>query len=333
MAIHVGLVYLLVASILPRNTAPTAPTIDVTLIDRARRPIWKVSRLEPRPRLAKLQITRWRKHFDFRMREPAALTTRPDQAINGSPAPHGATVEAGGRVALTFTNYVVPVYPAASAHRHQNGLVTVEFSVVPPGTVAEVRVVRSTGSKQMNRAATDAVRRWRFAPFKPMAEAQVWSVVTISFMPPGHLPGIPPFAIMPYSAVARLIDADIKSAQRRQVPRAASGIRRVLGEVTSTFPHDHGSAGDSLEAELGPLGPVQDIRFVGFVPHGMEDADRDSAAPPPRRATDGDQWEVYDVEQQFGRSVWLVQSASSGAIRRIELTIRCKGSACAQPLS
>lgn len=333
MAIHAGLVYLLMALGLPLITAPTAPSIDVTLIHRTKRPVWRIPRLEPRPKLAKLQILQWRKRFDFRMREPAELITRPNQPISGSPAPHGATVEPGGHVALTFARYVVPIYPASAARRHQHGLVTVLFSVVPAGTVAQVRIMRSTGAKQMDRAAVDAVRRWRFAPFKPVAAAQVWSVVTISFMPPGDLPGIPPFAIMPYTAVANLIDTQIEREEPRYAPRAAAGIRRVLGEVTAAFRHGRRSTGDSLEAELGPLGPVQDVRFMGFLPHGMEDADSDSDQRPHQPAIDRDQWEVYEVEQQFGLAVWLVKSAPSGAIRRIELTIRCKGPACTPPSS
>ena len=57
-----------------------------------------------------------------------------------------------------------PRYPAASLRRHESGTVLLRVVVGPDGVPAEVNLVEGSGHRRLDRAATDAVRRWRFRP-------------------------------------------------------------------------------------------------------------------------------------------------------------------------
>ena len=74
---------------------------------------------------------------------------------------------------------VPPQYPPAAYRRNQGGSVTVSFLVEPSGHTSHIRVMYSNPRYIFNRAATAAVRRWRF---KHVATTGV--VQTIRFTPP-----------------------------------------------------------------------------------------------------------------------------------------------------
>jgi protein TonB len=56
-----------------------------------------------------------------------------------------------------------PLYPPAAERRELEGRVTVEFTVMPDGTVADVGIVHST-HPIFDRAALDAAARFRYQP-------------------------------------------------------------------------------------------------------------------------------------------------------------------------
>jgi protein TonB len=57
-----------------------------------------------------------------------------------------------------------PVYPQEAAQSGEHGTVVVVVHVSPAGTAASVDLLRSSGYALLDRAATDAVLRWRFLP-------------------------------------------------------------------------------------------------------------------------------------------------------------------------
>jgi protein TonB len=59
---------------------------------------------------------------------------------------------------------VEPEYPAAAARTQEEGTVLVRVDVDANGVPTNVEVARRSGSRDMDRAAVDAVRQWRFNP-------------------------------------------------------------------------------------------------------------------------------------------------------------------------
>jgi periplasmic protein TonB len=85
---------------------------------------------------------------------------------------------------LKRTRYVPPDYPKDALKRGVGGEVRVRFSVDADGKVKSAEVVSSNPVEVFNRAALDAVRRWRFKPpagGSPNTEATV--VTSIVFRP------------------------------------------------------------------------------------------------------------------------------------------------------
>ena len=74
---------------------------------------------------------------------------------------------------------VEPVYSALAAVARIGGVVVVEAIVDEDGTVESVNVVRSTSSL-LDKAATDALKQWRYAPLV-IAELPTRFVVTVTF--------------------------------------------------------------------------------------------------------------------------------------------------------
>lgn len=82
---------------------------------------------------------------------PVAPAPRPAPAVATRPEPIPGQTPA-------------PRYPAAALRRGESGTVMVRAEIRPDGTPDVVTVARSSGSRQLDRAALDAVRRWRFRP-------------------------------------------------------------------------------------------------------------------------------------------------------------------------
>ena len=61
------------------------------------------------------------------------------------------------------TNQAKPVYPIAAKNMRMTGIVKVEVLVNESGEVSEVQT--TTGPPMLQRAAVDAVKKWRFKPF------------------------------------------------------------------------------------------------------------------------------------------------------------------------
>ena len=80
---------------------------------------------------------------------PAPLPSRPLRAGNGAPIP----------VRLVD---VQPTYPPLARMVRIQGVVVLDATIDETGRVVDVRVVRSVAA--LDRAAIEAVRRWRYAP-------------------------------------------------------------------------------------------------------------------------------------------------------------------------
>ena len=57
-----------------------------------------------------------------------------------------------------------PAYPIEAARQHAEGTVTLLIHVSAQGRPQDVAIVSSSGAESLDRAARNAVRRWRFTP-------------------------------------------------------------------------------------------------------------------------------------------------------------------------
>ncbi|CAN5434676.1 hypothetical protein BH10PSE17_BH10PSE17_32380 [soil metagenome] len=75
-----------------------------------------------------------------------------------------------------------PAYPEASSRRGESGKVMLNVHVTTDGRTDDVRVASTSGYERLDRAAIEAVKRWRFVPAKqgdrPLA---AWVQVPIDF--------------------------------------------------------------------------------------------------------------------------------------------------------
>jgi len=75
-----------------------------------------------------------------------------------------------------------PAYPLLARRRGYQGTVLLEVLVARDGTVASVRLVRSSGAEILDKAAKKGVRKWTFHPGKKGDEVvEMWVKVPIRF--------------------------------------------------------------------------------------------------------------------------------------------------------
>lgn len=85
---------------------------------------------------------------------PTDATTSPTQRTASDVAP-------GTPMPLSR---IQPDYPAEAMRRNESGTVVVRITVDSDGRPDDVEVLRSSRSRSLDRAATQAARRWRFRP-------------------------------------------------------------------------------------------------------------------------------------------------------------------------
>jgi protein TonB len=92
---------------------------------------------------------------------------RPGGAEAAAPLATGAGIASGAVVParpLSGASNPAPDYPTASRLRGEQGRVSLLVQVDTNGRVMGVSVFASSGFPALDRAAEEAVRRWRFAP-------------------------------------------------------------------------------------------------------------------------------------------------------------------------
>ncbi|WP_165481567.1 energy transducer TonB [Xanthomonas oryzae] len=98
---------------------------------------------------------------------PPAPTPLPEDAAPGAPgsaAPSKAPVAGGDRPVPIEGQMPPPRYPSAALRRGDAGDVVVRVDVDATGNPGGVTLVQRSGSRDLDRAAMEAVRHWRFHP-------------------------------------------------------------------------------------------------------------------------------------------------------------------------
>jgi protein TonB len=111
---------------------------------------------------------------------PAPAPTAPAQAP-GTAAARGAPT---GDTPPVVVSSPPPVYPRAALRRRESGDVLLRVHVGADGVPQAVDLVSGSGSRYLDRAASDAVRTWRFRPAMRAGQPVSGQVqVPISFNP------------------------------------------------------------------------------------------------------------------------------------------------------
>lgn len=98
-------------------------------------------------------------------------------------APAAATTLEGGDLASKVLFAKPPTYPTESRRAREQGTVKLLVLVGADGKVADISVAGSSGSQRLDRAALQAVRRWRWSPTMRDGSAMpVRGYVTIPFV-------------------------------------------------------------------------------------------------------------------------------------------------------
>jgi protein TonB len=78
---------------------------------------------------------------------------------------------------------VDPIYPVTAMHMHIEGAVQLAATISKSGDISDVKVL--SGDQQLTRAATDAVKRWKYKPYLLNGEpVEIQTQITINFRLP-----------------------------------------------------------------------------------------------------------------------------------------------------
>jgi protein TonB len=119
---------------------------------------------------------------------PAQLAALPEAESVDSAAPPGAGVSEPPRYEAGGEANPWPRYPAAARRRGIEGEVLVRVAVGLDGRAERVEVLRSSGSALLDKAAVEALERWRFEPAQAAGQpvaATVEIPVTFRLTDPG----------------------------------------------------------------------------------------------------------------------------------------------------
>jgi len=106
----------------------------------------------------------------------------PPPAASAAPAPITAA-----RFDAAYLNNPAPAYPMLSRRLREEGQVMLRVRVSPDGQPNRIELRTSSGSDRLDRAAEEAVSRWRFVPARQGDTAvEAWVLVPIVFKLKGN---------------------------------------------------------------------------------------------------------------------------------------------------
>ncbi|WP_298034404.1 energy transducer TonB [uncultured Desulfovibrio sp.] len=148
----------------PSEPAAAAPEPEPEpIVDSEPEPVIKAAQPAPKPQPKPTPKPRHVAQALPPAAAPAAGGSAPP-TVNATPSPvvqKGA--ESGNAVVL---QRVKPSYPALSLRKGEEGRVVLSVLVKADGTAGNVNIKRTSGFPRLDTAAENAVRRWRFEPYR-----------------------------------------------------------------------------------------------------------------------------------------------------------------------
>lgn len=96
--------------------------------------------------------------------ETAPAPPAPTTAVPAGDASQGGGIVSSDRPTPIAAQSPAPAYPPAALRRGESGTVVLRVDVDTAGQPSAVTLIQRSGSRDLDRAATVAVRRWRFTP-------------------------------------------------------------------------------------------------------------------------------------------------------------------------
>jgi len=103
--------------------------------------------------------------------------TAPEQIAAETPAPPATSLAAGDVAEIQIEQSPPPAYPVGAMRRGESGIAMVRVDVGVDGQPSNVSIETGSGSRDLDRAALDAVRKWHFRAAQRDGQAIPSSVV------------------------------------------------------------------------------------------------------------------------------------------------------------
>ncbi|MCW2337251.1 protein TonB [Sphingobium sp. B2D3A] len=172
--IHAGL-FALVTRLGPSFKVGEAPKVFTVNLISSPPPPPPADAPPPPPRAPEVVVPR--PQIDIPRIDPPMVAARPDIPVvpviaPGPPAPPRPaaapisvpSVTNGGDLGTQMVAGKAPRYPIESRRKREQGVVLLALTVGLDGCVEDIRIARSSGFTRLDKAALDAVKRWRWRP-------------------------------------------------------------------------------------------------------------------------------------------------------------------------
>ena len=321
---HVALIWIVILMRAPSpQEEPTTEPIIVELIDQPRPrnlalgPVPIHVEMEKVLRLQRLAP----KIQDIPVDDPEPLQTVSVPLPSSAPIPQLANAgldgeasessgHSGGGFSITLLQRVIPKYPVTSAHRHEEGVTQAAIHIDSSGRVADVKLTGSSGSRDLDKAALAAFRKWKFARLPSGAPKEgLWFRTEQRFI----------IYQFKYSRLGRAADAVDVSAIKGATEEATPGSREALSQFISTV-----STGGAIDASgfiernevekmrtaLEQWGAVKSIEFTGTAGERRWTAYQPADGGAPVEVG----WNLFEVHHQHAITEWLVAVDRDGMV-------------------
>lgn len=196
LALHAAALAALLAASEIRERVSLARPMEVAFVEHLPPPAPPPPPLTFRPRLAQpvpVSIAAPEITIAMPQAEPIAfpapapnpaptITAVPAQPVRVAVAAPPAPAIEPPRFDLAYLRNPAPAYPLASKRVREEGRVVLRVRVTPAGLAESAEIRTSSGFERLDRAAIDAVKRWRFSPARRGAEpVAAYALVPILF--------------------------------------------------------------------------------------------------------------------------------------------------------
>ncbi|CAK9003867.1 Metal-pseudopaline receptor CntO [Durusdinium trenchii] len=209
--------------------------------------------------------------------QPEPAETAPKTKSTTAATPTEASGQQNGAEQLVpprrLPNNPNPRYPAEAVSRRLEGRVLLRVEILPTGETGEVRVHKSSGHENLDRAAIAAVEQWRFSP-ATRGGTPVRQAVLVATMPRIHT------ALAWIVLISSLVIACAASAQETAVPTDEAGAAPASATLPTPFGPPTSDFTDSIlnnssfssppvtgyrapSSTVGTLFDVPDLEFPG----------------------------------------------------------------------